>query len=305
MRHPPQALIALGDLLSREARHSLGTEVLDVEGGEHGAIGHRAEEDAVVRLEGATAVEVAEEPPREAVAGAGRVAHVLEEEARQGVDALSREQCGSVLTPLGDHDPRPHVHHRPRGPGQARLRGQHPQLGVVQHQAVDLGDRGDQRVAGGVDPEVHRVEGRQPRGLALASNAPLEVGLDVSQKQHVRLPRRLGQLRLEIGEDAEPGVIRVGNVEVGVVVPSPEEGLAALDALDVRDVDPSRAEQLDVLLAEVVAHRPDHVGLGEEAGGEREVNRRAPQHAFALAERRTHGVERDRADHRQRHGRAS
>ena len=54
--------------------------------------------------------------------------------------------------------------------------------------------------------------------------------------------------------------------------------------------------------AEVVADRADHPDLGEEAGGEREVDGRAAEHPLALAERRADGVERDRADDGEGHG---
>ena len=97
--------------------------------------------------------------------------------------------------------------------------------------------------------------------------------------------RRLGQLRLEVGEHAELGVVGVGHVEVGLVVAAPGERLAAGDPLDVGDVHSTRAQQLDVLVAEVVAHRSDHVHIREEAGREREVHGRAAEHALALPER--------------------
>ena len=65
--------------------------------------------------------------------------------------------------------------------------------------------------------------------------------------------RRLGQLRLEVGEHAQLRVVGVGDVQVGLVMAAPGERLASGDPLDVGDVHSPRAEQLDVLLAEVIA----------------------------------------------------
>jgi hypothetical protein len=73
----------------------------------------------------------------------------------------------------------------------------------------------------------------------------------------------------------------------------PEEGLAALDPLDVLRDDAASLEHRELLGAEVLADRPDHANLREEAGGEAEMHRGAAQHPLALAEGRAHGIERD------------
>src|SRR5215207_11382771 len=78
--HLAQQLEALVDLLARQAGDPLGAELLDVEGGEHGAVAHRAPQAGVVDRS-FVAVDVAEEAAGEAVTGAGRVADVLEREA--------------------------------------------------------------------------------------------------------------------------------------------------------------------------------------------------------------------------------
>ena len=138
--HRAQLLEALVDLLAAQPRDPLGPELLDVEGGEHGAVAHRPPQLGVVEL-ALDAVEVAEEAAGEAVAGAGRVAHVLEREAGQGEEAVLGEERGAVLALLGDHRARSHRHHRAGGAGEVRLAGQLADLGVVDDQAVDLGDR--------------------------------------------------------------------------------------------------------------------------------------------------------------------
>ena len=68
---------------------------------------------------------------------------------------------------------------------------------------------------------------------ALGADLALQVGLDVGEEEGVGRLRGVGELRLELAEDAELGVVGVGDVEVEVVVAAPEEALAAGDPLDV------------------------------------------------------------------------
>lgn len=98
---------------------------------------------------------------------------------------------------------------------------------------------------------------------------------------------------LELGEDAELGVLGVGDVEVVLVAPAPEEGLAAGDALDPVGEDVAPLEDGELLGAEVVADRAHRPHLGEEAGGEGEVHGGAAEHALALPERGFDGVKGD------------
>ena len=179
------------------------------------------------------------------------------------------------------------------GAGQVRLLGQHAQLGIVEQQAVDLADRGHERVARRLYPEVHRVERDEPGAVALGAHAALELGLDVAQEDDIRGLRRVRELGLEVAEDVELGVVGVRDVEVVLVVAAPEEGLAALDVLDVARLDAASMQHLELVLAEVVADRPDDADVGEEARGEREMHGGAAQHPVALAEGRAHGVEGD------------
>src|SRR6188768_2705872 len=81
--HRVQLGKALLDLIAGQRGDSLGAELLDVEGGEHGAVSHCAAQAGLVEL-AVLAVEVADEAAGEAVAGPGRVAHLLQREAGQG-----------------------------------------------------------------------------------------------------------------------------------------------------------------------------------------------------------------------------
>ena len=93
--------------------------------------------------------------------------------------------------------------------------------------------------------------------------------------------------------DAEPGLLRMSHVEVVLVAAAPEEGLAALDPLDVVAEHPALLQHRELLGAEVVADRPDRPHLGEEAGREREVDGGAAEHAVALPERGFDRIEGD------------
>ena len=138
--------------------------------------------------------------------------------------------------------------------------------------------------------------------VALGADLALEVGLDVGEEQHVGGLRLLGELRLEVTEHVQLGVVGVGRVQVELVVALPEEGLGAGDPLDVIGDHAAVLEHVDLGLGEVVTDRADHADIGEEAGSERKMDGGAAEHLLALAERRMDGIEGDRADNGQRQG---
>ena len=160
-----------------------------------------------------------------------------------------------------------------------------------------------QRLVRDVDPEVHRVHRDEPRGRALLAHVALQVGLDVAQEQHLGVARGGRELRLEVLEDVEVRLQRVALVDVAVVAAGPEERLAAGHVLDVVGQHPAVVQDRVLLLAEVVAHRPDDAGLGELRRGEREVHGRAAEQPVAAPGRGLDGVEGDGSDHGERHER--
>src|SRR5205085_10489441 len=78
LRDRPQLLHTRDYLLAGQALDALGAELLDVEGGEHRRMGHRAAQQLVGELLARVGGDVADEGPREGVAGAGRIDHVLQ-----------------------------------------------------------------------------------------------------------------------------------------------------------------------------------------------------------------------------------
>src|SRR5207245_2796239 len=114
---------------------------------------------------------------------------------------------------------------------------------------------------------------------------------------------RLGrELRLEVAEHAELGVLGVRSVQVVLVTAAPEEGLAAGHVLDVVGHHPTLLKHRVLLLAEVVANRPDDPRLDEEARREGEVHGGAAEHPLAVAEGSLDRVEGDRSNYYEAHG---
>ena len=291
----------LGDLLAGQSRDPLDAEFLDIEGRQRRAVRHRAAQQVVLQRAFGMRRDVTHEAAREAIPRAGRVYDVLEREGGQPEEALVGHHRGAVLPLLGDDHARAPFAYLPGGSHQVGLTGELAQLGVVEHQAVDLRDRLDQRVARGLDPQVHRVERDKPCVRALLSDVALEVGLNVGQEEHVRGSRSLRQLRAEVREDVELCVERGPLVQVPAVLASPEERASPRHLLDVIRVHAAVPEHRVLLCSEVVAHRSHHVDIVEERCGQREVHGGATEHPLATAERRLDRVERDRAYDRQRH----
>ena len=206
----------------------IGAEVLDVERGEHRPVRHRLAQDRGIEHRvacGPAAVEVAEEAAREAVPGAGRVSDVLEQVARDREEVILGRR-GRRRTRRAWRRSRP-VPSPSRARGarrQVRLAGQLADLGVVEHQAIDLGDRRLQRL-----PRGRRARSSSSRGAANCAWASTlgrwcwSSGSMFPRKSISDSLGCLGELRVEVGEDVELGVVGVGDVHVVLVVAAPEE----------------------------------------------------------------------------------
>src|SRR3954447_7045963 len=118
------------NLLAGERCDALGAELLDVEGGEHGAVAHCPSQGGLVEITVNT-VEVAKEAAGEAVTGAGRVADVLQREAGQSKEAAFGKEGRPVLALLGDDGAGAVRHHGAGRAGEVRLAGQLADLSVV------------------------------------------------------------------------------------------------------------------------------------------------------------------------------
>ena len=141
--------------------------------------------------------------------------------------------------------------------------------------------------------------------VALLAHRALDVGLDVGEEQHSLARARAESFGSKVLEHAEARLERLARVEVPAVLAGPEEGLAAGDVLDVRDVDAAGAQHVELGLAEVVADRADDADLVEERRGQREMHGGAAEHPLALAERGLDGIEGDGSDDGDGHGAAA
>ena len=162
-----------------------------------------------------------------------------------------------MIALLGDHGGGTHGPYLARRAEDRRLFGQLAQLGVVEDETVHALDHGDKVVAGDIDPQVHRVQGRPPRTGALVEHRRLQRGLDVGQEQDVALPRGLAELGLEVLEHTELGVERLAGVQIPAVLAAPEERLPFGDDLDVVGQGAARAQNLAVRRGEIPADRTD------------------------------------------------
>ncbi len=84
------------------------------------------------------------------------------------------------------------------------------------------------------------------------------------------------------------------------VLAAPAKGLA-LGVFDAARIDVALLEDVFVLGGEVFSDHGDHAHLGEVAGGQREIGRRAAQNVFHPPGGRCDGVKRNRTDSNDAH----
>ena len=228
------------DLVRRERSEPVERELLDREAREdapeHDGAAHRR----VVLA--AAAREVPHEPTREAVAGAGRVEDGRERDRRRGEDLVAREEERPVLAPLDDHRARAEGEDPAGRLDDVVLLGELARLGVVHEQEIHPLQRPEQALALRRDPEVHGVARDEPRSADLVEHGPLQIGVDVAEKDVLRVAIMGGQLRVELGEHVELRVEGVRGVEVELVAALPAERAPGA-ADEPGEVDAARAEE--------------------------------------------------------------
>ena len=209
-----------------QALDALDPELLHVEGGEHRAVGHGAAQARRGRA------------PRPARRGSPESRPRRSRPRPVGSITVSSGYAGSEKKPSSSKSAAPYspcLTTTVRGPISITSCAARSSVGCSVSMRISSSfmntmstraDRAHQRVARGLDPEVHRVEAGQPRVLALLAHLPLQVRLDVGQEQHVGAARLLGQLRVEVAEHVQLRVVGVAHVQVPLVLAAPEEGLA-------------------------------------------------------------------------------
>ena len=173
--------------------------------------------------------DVADEAAGEGVAGAGRVDHALERERGEREEAVAGDQRRPVLALLRDD-------RGPRSPARtSRAALSRFGLPVSWRSSASLSirqstvaDRLHERLAGDVDPEVHRVERGKARARALGADGSAAGRAGCSPGTGPRSSReRWRELRLEMLEHAQARLERLAEFRSHPYSPRPEEGLAA------------------------------------------------------------------------------
>src|SRR6185369_17290075 len=139
---------------------------------------------------------------------------------------------------------------------------------------LDLRQNVAQRSEAGVDPVVHSITGDQPKTPELPQHLELHLGIDVAEKDILRVAVRFRQLGDEAGEHVEVQLDRVAHVEIFVIAAAPVKRVAAR-ALEPLKVDAAAAEKLQILFGKIPADDAHDSHGGEEARAHAEISRRA------------------------------
>src|SRR5207249_36917 len=286
------------DILRRQPQQPPQAEFLDRETRHHGAVNQRPPEPPVGEV--AAAREVSHEAARKAVSGARRVADLFERVSGREKNRAVLEEAGAVFTALQHHDARPKPLNRGSGAPEVSRPGEHPGLGLIDDEHIDLSQRLLQLLRLPLDPVIHGVAGHQARPRELATHVKLQWGIDVAQEYELTSQVRSRHLRGKALENIELGFERPRLAHVSIVLTSPAKRFPPRP-FEAFDVNPAAGKDSQLLLAEILTHdRHDFYGCeiagghGEEAGG-------AAQDFLRLAVRRLEGIKGDRTNDEQRH----
>ena len=228
-------------------------------------------------------------PANESPAPVGSTASGVGEAGRP--NSRRGEHRGAVLALLGDDRVGVHL----RGPWRGGHRLGSPvswRTPVVEQHGVDDLDRLDsESCAMSIHRFIESIATKRAPSSLLAHVA-LEVRLDVGQEQGVGGPGGVGQLGSKCSKTLRSvrSVWRMLTSRGG----RPRRTSCRPRRARCRRCSPRGRAGRRTPLAEVVADRPDHPGLGEERGGHREVHGGAAEHLVALVGRLDR-VERDRS----------
>src|SRR5690606_35615623 len=138
--------------------------------------------------------------------------------------------------------------------------------GVVDEQEVDPTEQLEQGIPLPLDPEVHRVACDQTRLADLIQHVELQLGIDVAEEDPLGVPEALGDVRLEVREDAEAGLEGFTGVEVEAVHPRPSEALAGQSG-ESGEIGIAAAQEAESRLREIVAYHSNHLNVTEAGSG--------------------------------------
>ena len=119
------------------------------------------------------------------IARAGGIVDVLERIGRRAEEQVVREQQATVFAFLDDHEFRALFQDVSPRLDEVGLFRKLARLAFIEHEAIDLAQQLDQRVALRLDPQVHRVGHDELRPGDLRQHMHLELRRDVGE-EHVR-----------------------------------------------------------------------------------------------------------------------
>src|SRR5262249_39378671 len=128
----------------------------------------------------------------------------------------------------------------------------------------------------------------------------LQHRIDVCEEEEFRVHVVRWDLRIEIAEDVQLRVERLGFVEILAVLASPEEALP-FGVNDAGRINTVAAKNIFVLSNEVFTHNCDHTDFREIAGGEGEVSSGASENTVYFSRRSLNRIVGNRAYYNNRH----
>ena len=264
---------------------------------------HRAHDDGPAKIhliEILRAGQKAQEASGKGIPRPRGVADILQRKGRGGKPAPIGEAERSVFPSLDHQRARAPRQNRLGRPDYVRLLGQHPRLGIIDDEDLDVFESLPECLGFPLNPEVHGVSGDQAGGHDLGQDLPLQVRIDVRQEDHLSIPVGFGQSGMEFCKDIELGLERLRLAEVKAILPLPPEGPTG-PPLHPGEIDLPRSQKLQVVRPEVLSHHRHHADGGKEAGGRRKVGRRASEDFRGLAEGSLDRIEGHRAHNQNLH----
>src|SRR5438105_7111528 len=285
---------AIGDVRGAHLKQTLNRELLDRERSHRGSVDDGAAQACLGEV--AAPRQVPHEAAGEGITGARRIEDVLERIRRREENFTFTEHERAVLALLDDHELGAAAHDPSRRLDEVVLLGQLARLALVDGDQVDTREELEELGTTTLDPEVHRIAGDELGSLHLGENVELQPWIDVAEKDKRRAPELIGNLRTEVGENAEMGLERFGDIQVMAIAAAPAKR-ASVGALEAGEVHAALRERLKLLHWIVAADDADELHAAEMTRRRREESRRAAENIIGLAEGRFDGIQGDGSDH--------
>ena len=192
---------------------------------------------------------------------------------------------------------------------QGAFAGELTGLFVVDGEQIHPGDGFQQGIPSDIHPKVHGVHRNQiGPAFHLVQNPHLDRGGEVAEHQEAGATVGLGQDRVKIRQNIEPGFEGIAAVHVQMVFPGPKEGFLTGYPLNSLRINPPGPHHGQRFLRKIIPnHRNQPNPFRKMARRQGPVGPRPPNNPFSLAKRGFNAVKSDGSDNYQRkllcHGR--